>query len=143
MNLSLKSVFACAAIGALAACAPDHPAPLGPAVVDDTTQPALTGAQITSLVAGKTATGPISGSHILFKMYVAPDGTATADRPTGIEHGVWHVANDQWCVKWENYRGGREYCQSVYPNGPNYKFVSPTTEELFTFQPGNQLNAPS
>jgi len=141
MNTVIKSILAGAAC-AVAGCA-QQPAPLGPSVINDQTQPALTGDQIKSLVAGNTATGPISGSHIIFKMYVAADGTALADRPTGTERGVWHVADDQWCVQWQNYRAGQEYCQRVYPNGENYKFVSATTEELFIFKPGNQLKAPA
>jgi hypothetical protein len=143
MKLSVKTLIACAGLAALAACAAEEPAALGPSVNNDQTKPALNGEQIRSLIVGQTATGPISGSHIMFKMYVAADGTATADRPTGIEHGTWHVADNQWCVRWENYRAGQEYCERVYPNGANYKFVNTTMEDLFTFQPGNQIGAPT
>ncbi len=142
MNLSIKSIFACAALGALTACAAAEqpPAPLGPPVLDDKTQPALSADQIKSLVVGNTATGPMSGSHVNFKMYVAPDGTALADLPMGVEHGTWRLAADgQWCMKWEYYRAGREYCQRVYPSGDKYKFVDSTSEELFTFEPGKHI----
>ncbi len=89
---------------------------------------------------GNTGTGPMSGSHVMFTMYIAPDGTALADLPTGVEHGAWHLtADDQWCVKWENYRAGQEYCQHVYPTGASYKFVNATSEELMTFTPGKHV----
>ena len=142
MKLSTRSVLACAALGALAACAQAEqpPAPLGPPVVNDQTQPALTADQVKSLVVGNTATGPMSGSHINFKMYVAADGTALADLPMGVEHGIWHVTADgQWCMKWENYRAAQEYCQRVYPDGDKYKFVDRTSEEIFTFEPGRHI----
>lgn len=142
MKLLARSVLACVAVGALAACtaAEQPPAPLGPAVENDQTQPALSADQIKSLVVGNTGTGPISGSHITFKMYVAPDGTALADLPTGVENGAWRLTADgQWCVKWDHYRAAQEYCQRVYPDGGKYKFVDGTSEEIFTFEPGKHV----
>ena len=140
MNPTIKVICAVATLGALAACA--QPAPLGPTVVDNRAQTALTTEEVRGLIVGNTATGPVSGSHITFKMYVDPDGTAMADLPTGLDHGRWWLTKDaQLCFKWTVYRGGREYCERVYRDGSEYKFVSPTTEGIFTFAQGRHLSA--
>ncbi|HEY1720457.1 MAG TPA: hypothetical protein VGG27_04370 [Magnetospirillaceae bacterium] len=138
----MKIAFTGAALCALAACAADKPAALGPSVNNDMTAPALTSDQIRKLVVGNTGTGPISGSHINLTIYVSPDGTALADLPTGIDHGMWHLTADgQVCWKWDSYRAGQEYCQHVYQSGPDYRFVNSTMEEHFIFTPGKHIEA--
>jgi hypothetical protein len=142
MNPVFKAALATASICAVAACAQTQPAPLGPPVANNLTAPALTAAQVRDLVIGKTGTGPMSGSHVMFTMYVAPDGTAEADLPTGLDPGTWHITDDgQWCVKWQTYLDGQESCQHVYPHGRSYKFVNATAEELLTFTPGRHLSS--
>jgi hypothetical protein len=141
MNPGIKGLCILATLGALAAC--EQPAALGPSVENITTGPALSADQVRGLIVGNTATGPISGSHITFKMYVAADGSATANLPTGLEHGQWTLSgNGDICFKWTVYRSGEQYCQRVYPAGSSYKFVNANSEELFTFVPGNQLETP-
>ena len=141
MNSAIKSLIAAGSLAALAGCA--QPAPLGPTIVDNQAQTPLTAAQVRDLVVGHTASGEVSGSTIVFKMYVEPDGTAMANLPSGMDHGRWWLTkDDQLCFHWHVYRGGRDYCERAYRVGDKYKFVSPTTEGIFTFAEGNQLKTP-
>jgi hypothetical protein len=133
----MKKIFGCVAVLGLAACA--QPAPLGPPIVTSS-GPALDAAAVRLAVAGNTGTGTMSGSHITYSMYLAPDGTALAQLPTGIDKGTWYLTDDgQWCAKWQLLRGGREYCQRVYHQGEGYKFINRSSEELLTFKPGNSI----
>lgn len=141
MGSKMKIVLAGAALIALAACTQDKPAPLGPPVVSEVTAPPMDANAVRTLVVGNTGTGPMSGSHVMFTMYISPDGSALADLPTGIEHGAWRLTADgEFCTKWENYRAGQEYCQRVYAKGASYKFADTTSDELLTFTPGKHIN---
>jgi len=125
------------AVIGLAACA--HPAALGPQIVASP-GPGLSAAAIRAAVAGNTGTGTMSGSHITYSMYLAPDGSAQALLPTGIDKGDWRLTEDgQWCAKWLLFRGGTEYCQRVYLEGDVYKFVNNNSEELLRFTPGKHI----
>jgi hypothetical protein len=133
----MKKIIGCIAVLGLAACA--HPAPLGPPIVASS-GPSLSAAAVRDVIAGNTGTGTMSGSHITYSMYLAPDGTALAQLPTGIDQGTWHLTDDgQWCAKWQLFRGGNEYCQRVYQQGDTYKFVNSNSEELLSFKPGNRI----
>jgi hypothetical protein len=133
----MKKIFGCIAVLGVAACA--QPAPLGPPVVMSA-GPGLSAAAIREAVAGNTGTGTMSGSHIIYSMYLAADGTAQAKLPTGIDKGIWRLTDDgQWCAKWQLFRGGSEYCQRVYLEGDVYKFVNSNSEELLRFSPGKQI----
>jgi hypothetical protein len=133
----MKNLIGCIAVLGLAACA--HPAALGPPIVAST-GPSLSAAQIRTAVAGNTGTGTMSGSHITYSMYLAADGKALAQLPTGVDQGTWMLTDDgQWCAKWQLFRGGAEYCQRVYLQGDVYKFVNSNSEELLTFKPGNRI----
>jgi hypothetical protein len=73
-------------------------------------------------------------------MYLASDGTALAQLPTGVDEGTWRLTDDgQWCAKWKLFRAGTEYCQRVYPQGEGYKFVNSSSVELLSFKPGNRI----
>jgi hypothetical protein len=136
----MKLVLVCAAAGTLAACADPQPAPLGPPVANNAAVPTLDAATVRSVIVGNTGSGPMSGSHVNFTMYVDADGTALTDLPTGVEHGSWRLTDDgQFCVRWQNYRAGQEYCQHVYRNGGGYKFADSSSEELLTFTPGKHI----
>jgi hypothetical protein len=136
----MKLFLACAAVGTLAACAEPQPAPLGPPVTNNQAAPALDSAAIRGIIVGNTGSGPMSGSHVLYTIYVGADGNALIDLPTGVEHGAWRLTDDgQWCVRWQNYRAGQEYCQRVYQDGARYKFVNRDSEELMTFTPGKHI----
>jgi hypothetical protein len=131
----MKNLFAGGAVLALAACAV-QPAPLGPPIVMSAA-PGLTSAAIRDAIVGQTGVGTMSGSNIVYSMYVAPDGTALAKLPTGVDPGNWRLTEDgQWCVAWKLFRGGEEYCQRVYHEGAGYKFVNSNSQELLTFAPG-------
>jgi len=130
-------LLGCIAVLGLAACA--HPAPLGPPIVASS-EPGLSAAAVRQAVAGNTGTGTMSGSHITYSMYLAPDGAAEAKLPTGIDRGSWRLTEDgQWCAKWQLFRGGTEYCQRVYQDGDVYKFVNSNSEELLSFAPGKHI----
>jgi hypothetical protein len=134
----MKKLLGCIAVLGLAACAV-KPAPLGPPIVTSSA-PGLTSAAIRDAIAGNTSVGTMSGSNITYSMYVAPDGTAQAKLPTGIDPGTWRLTEDgQWCAKWRLFRGGDEYCQRVYREGDGYKFVNSNSEELLRFTPGKQI----
>jgi hypothetical protein len=131
-------LLAGAAMLALAACA-EKPAPLGPNVVVPA-QPGLGASQIQQLVVGNTGSGPMSGSHVRFAMYVSPDGTAQLKLPTGVEAGKWRILSDgQFCAQWANFHDGEEYCQRVYQEGSAYKFVDRSSVMFLTFVPGKAL----
>lgn len=135
----MKPYLLCAAVFALGACAV-QPEPLGPAIPDEPAGPALSAQDVQALVVGNTGTGTMSGSNATFAMYVMPGGRAELRRPTGIEAGNWQITPDgKFCAKWELFRGGEEYCQRVYRNGPVYKFHNLNSVELLTFQAGRQL----
>lgn len=131
----MKYLLGFAAVLALAACNP-RPEPLGP-VIQAPTSPALSAAQVRDSLVGKTGTGPISGSRIEYSMYLAPDGTAQAKMPTGIDRGNWRIMDDgQLCLKWALYRGGNEYCQLVYQEGGVHKLYNNKAIEVLAFNPG-------
>jgi hypothetical protein len=133
----MKKILGCVAVLGLAACA--APAPLGPPIVVPT-GPSLSGAEVRQLVVGNTASGPMSGSIINYTMYVAPDGSAKARLPAGIDNGSWRITDDgQFCAKWSIFRGGEEYCQRVYKEGEVYKFVNNNSVELLNIVPGNKV----
>jgi len=133
----MKKILGGIAVLGLAACA--QPAPLGPQIVTSP-GPGLSADQIRAAVAGNTGTGTMSGSHITYSMYLAADGTAQADLPTGIDKGSWRLTDDgQWCAKWKLFRGGAAYCQRVYREGDYYKFVNSSSVELLHFAPGKQI----
>ncbi|MBU0724118.1 MAG: DUF995 domain-containing protein [Alphaproteobacteria bacterium] len=134
----MKKFLLCASVLAVSACA-GQPEPLGPPVTLPS-GPALTGAEVRSLVVGNTATGQMSGSQATYTMYVAPGGAAELKRPTGIEKGVWQITQDgQLCMKWELFRDSENYCQNVYREGAVYKFRNNTSVELLTIAPGRKL----
>ncbi len=134
----MRNLFVCAALLALGACA-GQPAPLGPPVAMST-EPGLSAAAIRGVVNGNTGVGTMSGSTVTYAMYVAPNGTAQAQLPTGIDTGNWRLTDDgQWCASWKLFRNGEEYCQRVYPHGEGYKFVNGNSEELLTFMPGKRF----
>jgi len=135
----MKPYLLCAAVLALGACA-TQPAPLGPSIPDEPAGPAMSATDVQALVVGNTGTGTMSGSNATFAMYVLPGGKAELRRPTGIEAGNWQITPDgKFCAKWELFRGGEEYCQRVYRNGPVYKFHNLNSVELLTFEAGRQL----
>jgi putative hemolysin len=135
----MKPYLLCAAVLALGACA-TQPAPLGPAIPDEPAGPALSAPDVQALVVGNTGTGTMSGSNATYAMYVMPGGRAELKRPTGIEDGNWQITPDgKFCVKWELFRGGEDYCQRIYKDGPIYKFRNENSVELLTFQAGRQL----
>src|SRR5258708_28383354 len=128
---------ACAALFVLAGCT--QPAPLGPPIVMPA-EPGLSGSAIRSAIVGSTGTGTMSGSTVVYSMYVGPDGTTLAKLPTGIDRGSWHITDDdQWCVRWQLYRRGREYCQRIYREGDMYKFVNANSVEVLSFAPGMRI----
>jgi hypothetical protein len=134
----MKQLFACVTALGLAACA-IQPAPLGPPIVSSP-GPSLTAAAIRDAVVGNTGTGTMSGSTIVYSMYVAADGTAQSRLPTGIDEGSWRLTNDdQWCAKWQRFRGGAEYCQRVYKDGDMYKFINSDSVELLSFAAGKRV----
>lgn len=122
----------------VAACA-FQPAPLGPKIQYPTSA-SLSAVEIRDGLSGRTGTGPISGSKIQFSMYLAPDGTAQAKRPTGVESGSWTVTDSGLlCMRWQVYRGGEEYCQRVYRDGGVYTLVSPSSIEVLAFEAGKRI----
>ncbi len=122
---------------ALAAC--DPPAPLGPAIVVPA-EPGLSPAEISKEIVGNTGTGPMSGTAAIYSIYIAPDGTALAKLPTGIDQGRWRISDDgAWCVRWERFRGGQEYCQRIYKRGEFYRFVNQTLLEDLRLTPGKTI----
>jgi hypothetical protein len=133
----MKKILGCIAVLGVAACA--QPAPLGPPV-GMSSGPGLSSNAIRDVVSGNTATGTMSASHIVYSMYLAADGTALAQLPTGVDEGTWRLTEDgQWCAKWKLFRAGTEYCQRVYPQGEGYKFANSNSVELLTFKPGNRI----
>jgi hypothetical protein len=134
----MRKLLGCAGTLLLvAACA--APAPLGPPIVVPA-GPGLSTAAVREAIAGNTGTGTMSGSSITYSMYVAPDGTAQAKLPTGIDQGTWRLTDDgQWCAKWHVFRGGQEYCQRVYKEGEFYNFVNSNSVEILRFVPGKHL----
>jgi len=136
-SLDMKKLLGCIAVLGLTACA--QPSPLGPPIVRSY-GPGLSMVAIRDVVAGNTGTGTMSGSHIIYSMYLATDGTAQAELPTGIDKGNWRLTDDgQWWAKWQLFRGGTEYCQRVYLDGDVYKFVNNDSEELLRFAPGKRI----
>jgi hypothetical protein len=134
----MKQLFACVPALALAACVV-QPAPLGPPIVSSA-GPGLTTPAIRDAMVGSTGTGTMSGSNIEYSMYVAPDGTAQSRLPTGIDEGNWRLTDDgQWCVRWQRFRGGEEYCQRVYKEGNVYKFINSNSVELLSFSAGKHV----
>jgi hypothetical protein len=134
----MKKLFVCAALLALGACV-EKPAALGPPIATSDA-PGLSSAAILDVVNGNTGVGTMSGSNITYAMYIAPDGTAQTQLPTGIDTGNWRLTSDgQWCVNWKLFRNGEEYCQRVYRHGEGYKFVNGNSEELLTFAPGKRF----
>ena len=123
----------------LAACASEPPAPLGPAVVVPS-GPGLSASEIRNQLVGNTGTGPMSGSLANFSVYLAPDGSAIAKLPSGVDQGRWRVSqDDQLCMVWERYRNGQEFCQRVYRDGDVYRLVNNNSVEVLRFQAGKTI----
>lgn len=138
----MRTVIFCGAVLALAACSTTPPEPLGPKVATAVVQP-LTAAEIRSVAVGSTGTGTITGSTSTFAVYLAPDGTAQARRPTGLESGRWRLTDDgQLCMQWQNYRAGEEYCQRAYREGTMLRLQDTKSADILAFTPGNQLATP-
>ena len=121
----------------LAACNP--PAPLTPDIVVPA-EPGLSPAEISREIVGNTGMGQMSGTQAVYSMYLAPDGTALAKLPTGMDTGRWRIADDgTWCVRWEKFRGGQEYCQRIYKRGDVYRFVNSGLMEDLRLIPGKAI----
>jgi hypothetical protein len=135
----MRKILSCLTLLGVAACAGPPPAPLGPPIVIPS-GPGLSAAEVREVIAGNTGTGIMSGSQAEYSMYVAPDGTAQAKLPTGIDQGAWTLTADgQWCARWQRFRSGEEYCQKVYKQGEIYKFVNSNSVELLVFAPGKRF----
>ena len=129
----------CVALSVLAVAGCAQPEPLGPPIVVPA-EAGLSAPALRDAIVGNTGTGMMSGSTVIYSMYVGPDGTALAKLPTGIDRGSWHITEDgQWCVRWQLYKGGREYCQRVYPEANAYRFVNTTSVEELAFAPGKRI----
>lgn len=134
----MRSLFAFLAVLMVAACA-DKPAPLGPPIVVPA-GPGLSAAQIREALVGNTGTGAMSGSSITYTMYLAPDGTAQAKLPTGIDDGKWRITDTgQICLVWRVFRNGQEFCQAVYKEADFYKLVNNNSVEILSFVPGKRI----
>jgi hypothetical protein len=132
----MRILLAGVALLAVAACS-SAPDPLGPRVDAPKPGPYMSSAEIKDTLGGKTGTGPISGSHITYSMYMAPDGTAQAKLPSGVDQGRWWVTgDDQLCFQWQIYRGGQQYCQHVYKDPAGYRLADTTSVELLAFANG-------
>lgn len=74
---------------------------------------ALTNDQIKALIVGKT----VQAEHIIketeFKMYFAPDGSATRKGDNGIKTGSYRIENNMHCID----MGKGENCGTIVANG--------------------------
>lgn len=132
LSLALASI-------ALAGCAIQKPAPLGP---QPTAQlgPQLSADQIRGAVVGNTGTGPRTSTNAIYTMYIAPDGTLASRIAGRADTGTWRITDDGlFCVTWRHDYNGRELCQDAHKTGTAVALHSPISLQELTFEPGNRL----
>lgn len=100
-------------------------ATLGPASADN-----LTGTQLRALFSGNTIY--ISAPFGTLPIRYNPGGTMVARSKAmgtftgGVseDHGTWRIAGNQFCQRWNIWRGGAEQCFSVMRTGSTLRWAS-------------------
>jgi len=88
-----------------------------------TTSPAqaasMTAAEIQSEMVGKQLSGRRLG--ITMNILLNQDGTAVLESTIVDDEGVWRMNGDQLCMKWNEFRGGKEQCSDFSREKGGYR----------------------
>ncbi|MEL6299369.1 MAG: hypothetical protein AAFQ45_12440 [Pseudomonadota bacterium] len=79
-------------------------------------QAQLNTTQINNEIVGKVLSG--RRGLMSFKMLHRPDGTSQMEAGLRSMDGTWRVTEDQLCMTWPKFRGGKERCSPLTKVGP-------------------------
>ena len=83
----------------------------------------LTSKQIKQFIPGR-AKGNIAGSKVT--LHMSGSGRLSGKWDGELDSGIWKVANDQLCIKFNKWLGGSMRCSAVTRSGNSYRLAGYT-----------------